>query len=175
MNRFAVSLPLILFASLAAADSPRRLTIAEQVDYLHRNMGLIKSVVGSSLSLAGAEHPLDRADACSKTAADLSQEIQKTDDSARAAELAFHLRKLLSQGVAANLTAARNDTTIASTSRETVLRDVQNRTVKEMRSLEDILLAAPANDDLDRAILWVREGRSDVEKAVTWPKKETEK
>jgi hypothetical protein len=173
MNRFALTLPLILFASLAAADSPRRLTMDEQVDYLHRNLGIIKSVVGNSLSLAGAKGPLDRAKACSKTAVDLVREIESTDDSARAAELAFHLRKLLSEGVAVNLAAAHKEIP-EGVSMERDLREVQSNTVKELLALEEQLRAGPANDNYDRATEWVREGRMEVERAVPRPKKEGE-
>jgi hypothetical protein len=171
MNRFALTLPLILVASLAAADSPRKLTMSEQVDYLHRNLGIIKSVVGNSISLAGTKDPLDRAKACSKTAADLVREIESTDDSARAAELAFHLRKLLMQGVAAHLVAARQDIPVG-VSKERDLREAQTNIVKELSALEEQLRSVPANDNIDRAVEWVREGRLEVERAVTWPKQE---
>jgi hypothetical protein len=177
MNRFLCALPLILFASLAAADSPRRLTTAEQADYLHRNLGLITSVVSNSLAQARDDAPLDRADACGKTAADLVLEIrQATDahDSARAAELAHHLRRLLTQGVAANLSAARAAMPSGSAGEER-LQKIQQRTINELRSLEEHLPAASTDDDMDRTIQAVRDGREKVEKAVTWPKKETEK
>jgi hypothetical protein len=176
MNRFAFALPLILFASFAAADSPRRLSTAEQAEQLHRNLGLIQSVVGDSLSLARDEDRLKRAEVCIKTAADLSREIQQAvdaDDSARAAELALHLRKLLTQGVVANLKDARKAIP-PGVSEEDRLRDIQKRIVDDMRSLEEHLPASSANDDLDLTIRRVREGRLDVEKAVDWPKKESE-
>jgi hypothetical protein len=177
MNRFVLALPLILFASLAAADSPRWLTTAEQAGYLHQNLGLIRSVVGNSLSLAGTKGPLDRADACGKTAVDLSREIQQAADageSARAAELALHLRKLLTQGVAANLKDAHKDIP-PGVSDEQRLRKIQEDTVMELRSLEEHLPASSAGDDVDLTIHRVREGRVEVEKAVVWPKSETEK
>jgi hypothetical protein len=175
MNRFVISLPLILIASLAAADSPRQLTLAEQADYLHRNLGLIKSVVGNSLALAHEDTPLKRAEACSKTAAVLGGEIQQaTDahDSARAAELALHLRKLLTQGVAANLAAAGVP---PGSTDEAPLQQIQKDTVKDMRALEEHLPPPSTDADLERTIQRVREGRVQVEKAVKRQKKESEK
>jgi hypothetical protein len=172
MNRFALALPLILCATLAAADSPRWLTASEQAAYLHRNLGLIQSIVGDSLSLAREEDRLKRADACGKTAADLSREIQEaidTDDQTRAAELALHLRRLLTHGVAANLKDARKDIP-PGVSEEERLRDIQKRIVDELRLLEERLPASSTNDDLDRTIQRIREGRLEVEKAVEWPK-----
>jgi hypothetical protein len=177
MNRFVFALPLILCASLAAADSPRRLSIAEQAASLQQNLGLIRSVVGNSLSLAREEDRLKRADACSKTAADLCREIQHAadaGDSARAAELALHLRKLLTQGVSSILKDAHKDIP-PGVSDEQRLREIQERTVNELRSLEEHLPASSTSDDLDLTIHRVREGRVEVEKAVVWPKNETEK
>jgi len=138
MNRFVLALPLILFASLAAADSPRRLTVAEQAGYLHRNLGLIRSVVGNGLSLAREDDRLKRADACSSTAVDLCHEIQQAADageSARAAELALLLRKLLTQGVADNLAAAHAAVEQRGSSQEQLIQKSQERIVGEVRAL----------------------------------------
>jgi hypothetical protein len=166
--RRASAVPPVLFASSLLADLQGGLSTATRAELLRRNSGLLQNVVQITITLAAANTPLNRATACGDLANCLAEEIRgvQENEADRAIELAEYLKAVLKQGVAANLTAARPAIPSGSND-EQRLYEVQDRTAEAMRALEDFFPAhGDALDDLQLARRAVRDGLTEVEKAV---------
>jgi len=171
-RRFLAVVPLAILASLVWADDAAVRPAAEHARQWQRNRELVKVLVDSGLNLAGEDDVLKRADQCAGLAAHLASEISQAAqqrEGARIAELGGHLQTLLEQGVAANLTRAR-DAATNGTSLEQQLKELQKQTADVVGPLEDELQRlqdADSRDDVQRALKSLRLGRGFVEKALS--------
>ncbi len=169
MKRFLlVAVNVALVGTLAwadLADAPP--DPGEQARHLHRNRGLVKALVDGSLQLAGEQDPLRRADACNEVVAQFADALgQAADDrdGDRAAELGLHLRDLLEQGVAGNLTVASKNFPLDSPTGNQELLKVGKRVAEVSDPLElRLRRAAEAQPEFQRALRSVLDGRVGVE------------
>jgi hypothetical protein len=176
MRRFLpAAVPLAILATLAWADDPSARPAAEHARQWQRNRELVKVLVDSVLHLADENDDLKRADQCAGLAGHLAGEIRQAArqrEGARIAELGQHLQTLLEQGVAGNLTRAR-DAATSGTSLEQQLKKLQERTANVVGPLEDELrrsLDSETREDVQRALGGLRAGRNVVEQALSGKK-----
>jgi hypothetical protein len=116
-------LALVLTAGLTAlvgAEGPRRPTAVEQKDLLKLNQKLLADLIDKGVALSGVQSPLERADSCQQIAVRLNDELKRTNDAARGAELARHLRGVIEDGVAGNLRQARKQIPAGSQEEKTL-------------------------------------------------------
>jgi hypothetical protein len=171
-RRFLAVMPLAILATLVWADDVSVRPAAEHARQWQRNRDLVKTLVDSGLSLAGEDDVLKRADQCAGLAAHLAGEIRQAArqrEGPRISELGQHLQTLLEQGVAANLTRAR-DAATGGTSLEQQLKKLQEQTANVVGPLEDELLRsqdAETREDVQRALRSLHLGRTFVEKALS--------
>jgi hypothetical protein len=172
-RRFLLAaLPLAILATLAWADEPSPRSAVEQARQWQRNRELVKVLVDSGLHLAGEDDVLERASQCAGVASQLAGEIRQAArqrEGGRVAELGQHLQALLEQGVAANLTRAR-EAAPNGTSLERQLKKLQEQTASVVGPLEDELqrsVDAETREDVQRALKALRTGRTGVEKALS--------
>jgi hypothetical protein len=162
---------------VAAPDTrPVLLNPVEQARQFQQNCGLILALVNSSIRLAAEADPLARADVLIQrngVTERLAQEIQQAAvnrDGARAAELGQHYRSVLRGGVAANLTSASRIVQPGSTG-EQDMRRIGARAVAVCEPVQQQLQLAAEDlatrDDMQRAWQAVRDGRSEVERALS--------
>lgn len=152
------------------APLPPAVHVVEQARRFQRNRDLIASLVDGGLRLVLKSSAQDRAEACAEVAAHLADEIQAaatSGDGPRTVELSKHLRKLLEDGVAANLRLACLTIKVDSPGNQYLLQ-IGRRTVKATESLLTNLLgnATAPRSDLDRALRDITDGRAEVERAL---------
>jgi hypothetical protein len=169
---FLAVIPPAILATLVWADDASVRPAAEQARQWQRNRELVKVLVDSGLSLAGENDVLKRADQCAGLAAHLAGEIRlaaRQREGPRIAELGQHLQTLLEQGVAANLTRAR-EAAMDGTSLEQQIKKLQEQTANVVGPLEDELQRsqdADTREDVQRALKSLRLGLTLVEKALS--------
>jgi len=108
---------ILAFAMLAAwagAQSPPRasLSAAEQLRLHRANRVLLADLVDRGIDLGGATHPVDRAEACRKTARTLGVALVQaadSNDADRVAELGGHLETVIRDGLVPSLDDARRN------------------------------------------------------------------
>jgi hypothetical protein len=152
---------------------------AERLRLFRRNRGLIEKVVQSGLLLAAERDPLRCAQCCADLAESLAIEIKDaahSKEGSRVAELGQHLRDLLKQGVAANVTTVRSQVEKAppdSSLRKDFakLQRVHDQTTQVLQRLDRDLqrVVDPGDREAERARNAVQEGRTEVERAMKGP------
>jgi len=167
--------PVFAFVTaLALAQETAPAPNAERMELFRRDRGLIEKLVAGGLQLAGEEDPLRRADFCTGVAEQLAAEIEQAaegSENARAAEFGQHLRAMLQDGVAHNLTTARGRIP-AGSAEEKRLFEVNERAAKVLGGLErrlqlhSVSLPAPPPDEMRHILKVVSDGRIEVEKAA---------
>src|SRR5262249_51517560 len=107
----AFALALLVFTAGVGAEGPlRQPSAADQTQRFQRNQALIVALVHGGLHLAAEEDPIQRANHCNVVVKLFAVEMRQaadTHEAGRFAELGQHLRALLEDGVAANLSRAR--------------------------------------------------------------------
>jgi hypothetical protein len=162
-------LTLVMTVGLAAwvgaeDDSARRPSAVEQAALLHRNRELLETLVDGGLGLTQETAPLERAERCRLMAVKLKDEIASAagkDERDRLAELAQHLRRLIEQGLTANLRQARQSIPPHS-AEEKQLFELRDLTKALLQQVEDVL--APVEGEQIRATL--ASVRAQVEQAA---------
>lgn len=110
--------PLLVIAAFAAlsawvsAQPGSGPTAAESLKMLRANRGLYEDLTKHALALGRSNTSLDRADECLKVTERLAREVREAvdrKDTDRLAELSDHLNTVATDGLAPNLSAARND------------------------------------------------------------------
>ena len=106
------SLAFVVLAAWAGAQAPPRaaLSAAEQLRLHRANRVLLADLVDRGIDLGGANHPVDRAEACRKTARVLGIAlVQAADanDADRVAELGSHLEVVVREGLVPMLDEAK--------------------------------------------------------------------
>jgi hypothetical protein len=175
MRRFLL-LPVVVsaltvLAGSKSADAPS--PAAERARLLHRDRGLIEKCVGGGISLAKAGDALQRAELCHDVAHGLADEIEvavRDHDAVRAELLGEHFRRLLTGGVAPNLSATRQRVPPGSTD-ERKLLEVGERNARMADDLERKLRppGGAADADVEVILRAVADGRSEVKKALQGP------
>lgn len=104
---------LALSAWAGAQGSPRpSLSAADQIRLHRANRVLLADLVDRGVELGNASHPVDRAEACRKTARVLGVALQKAaeaDDADRVAELGNHLELVVRDGLVPILDEAKRN------------------------------------------------------------------
>ena len=107
---------LLFFLALSAwagAQAPRPALTADEQIRLHRaNRILLADLVDRGIELGKANHPIDRAEECRKTARVLGVALQKAaenDDADRVAELGNHLELVIRDGLVPMLDDAKRN------------------------------------------------------------------
>jgi hypothetical protein len=98
------SLAFVALAAWAGAQAPPRasLSAAEQLRLHRANRVLLADLVDRGIDLGGASHPVDRAEACRKTARVLGVALlqaAEANDADRVAELGGHLESVVRDGL----------------------------------------------------------------------------
>jgi hypothetical protein len=136
------SLACLALAAWAGAQAPPRasLSAAEQLRLHRANRVLLGELVDRGIDLGGASNPVDRAEACRKTARVLGVAlVQAADanDADRTTELATHLEAVVRDALVPLLDEAKRNITPASPDaarlkavRESALKDLSDATVK---------------------------------------------
>jgi hypothetical protein len=135
------------------------------------NYGLIQVLVENGLRLASEDDALKRADYCDSLVERFAAELKKAsadNNEARVVELGQHLHDLLSEGVAANLRAARQQLPAAPD----LIKGLHSLRAQAERSLTPVeeQLMQNAGDDSEhagqRVLKLIRDARSDLDKAL---------
>jgi len=136
-----------------------------------RNKPLFGALINGSVLLAKEKDQFKRAELCTAVAHCFAKEIQDAAskrEGARAVELGQHLHDMLQRGVAANLGTVVSNTP-AGSARDAdfvkLYRDVDNAIVpleEQLQSAGD----AQTREDLQLTLRVVRDGRTEVEKAL---------
>lgn len=108
------SLMCLALAAWAGAQAPPRssLSAAEQLRLHRANRVLLADLVERGLDLGQANHPVDRAEACRKTARVLGVALVQAgeaNDADRVAELANHLERVVRDGLVPMLDEAKRN------------------------------------------------------------------
>src|SRR5207249_8434309 len=104
---------LTVFLGLAAwagAQGPVARSAADQLQLLRTNRGLIDGLIDDSVKLAGANTPVDRADACQGTARRLAGAVEQAAAAGnpdRVAEFGGHLERAVREGLVPTLEDAK--------------------------------------------------------------------
>jgi hypothetical protein len=150
--------PVLVLAAVSRAQSPAApLSPAEQARRFGRNRSLIEKLVTGGLQLAGEEDPLKRADYCNSIAQGMADEIRLAvggHEKGRVAELKQHLHSLLKDGVAENLSQARERIPNGSAEEKGLckVRDDTEQFLKPVQEVIDATDAGDIKDGLDRVI-----------------------
>lgn len=175
---YLLIVPVLLASALAWAD--QRSADGERVRQLQRNLDLIQSLVDGGLLLAGESDPVQRANHCNSMAERFAGEMSKATDERdawRVVELGRHLKALLDDGVAANLSQVRGGIPAGSADEKKVF-EVRDRTVRVVGRLEEdlrrVVDAAPQSE-LRQVLEQMQEGRSQVERSAVAPIRPKEK
>jgi hypothetical protein len=141
-----VPLTLTVFLGLAAwagaQGPPAGLTAAENLDRLKANRALLDQLIDRGIELGGAGNPVDRAEACQRTAGSLAYWVglaaadQNPD---RVAELGGHLEAVIRDGLVPNLDEGRRTVTLESAARLDAAREKARGDLDRLRDA----LAAP--------------------------------
>jgi hypothetical protein len=139
MRRSLVTLmTLLALAAWAGAQNPAAPLAAEdQVKLFKSNRLLIEGLVTQSITLAGKDRPLDRADECRKTAAILAGSLGRAaedQDPDRVLELAGLLKEVVREGLVPNLNQAQTEIT-AGDPQEARLKSVREGTSRDLDEL----------------------------------------
>jgi hypothetical protein len=172
VGAFALAL-LILTAGAGAESPPGRPPAAEQAQRFQKNQGLIEALVHGGLHLAAKEEPLERARSCKIVVEQFAVEIGLAADNregGRVKELGQHLRALLEDGVAINLTVARGNIPPGS-AREKQLHEVRAGLEALTSPLQERLRLVKDNDDVQQAFRDLAHGRDKVTRAIELPDK----
>jgi hypothetical protein len=107
----------VLAALAAWVSAQPGYTAGDSLRMLKANRGLYEELTKSALELSNKNTSLDRAEECHKVAARLAREAREAvdrKDSDRLAEVSDHLHAVTTDGLAPNLTAARQGITSRS-------------------------------------------------------------
>jgi hypothetical protein len=110
-------LSLFSFAALSAwvgAQSPATLPADVQVKQFKTNRILIENIVDNGIELSSADNPLQRAEACRRTALTLANNVRRAadnEDADRVAEFTILFSKVVREGVIFNLDVAKKSIT----------------------------------------------------------------
>lgn len=142
-------LTLAAFAALAAwvsAQGPGTgLTASDQLALLKANRPLLEDLLDHGLNVARKNTPIDRADECQRVAARLGREVRSavyTGDADRLAEVSELLKRVVSDGLVPNLTAARNETPQESPGYERLV-EVHKKAAASVGGLPGVVSAHP--------------------------------
>lgn len=127
----------ILAAWAGAQGTSSSLPAAAQARLFHMNRTLLEDLVDRGIGLAEADHPLQRADECRKTASSLANYIQKAaddQDADRVVELASLMGDVVREGLVPNLDKAQQDIRPGDP-REAQLAKVRDGAARELDGL----------------------------------------
>jgi hypothetical protein len=139
--RVPLTTVLVMLASLAGAQVPHRLPLADQARVLRENMALLQVTVAGSLELADQDNALDRVDSCHRLIKFWAREIEaavRQGNPSRASEMSTYLNKIADGGVASNLRAARK-LIPPSTPDERLLLQRRDAALHDLEVLENVL------------------------------------
>jgi hypothetical protein len=158
-------------ATIVGAQGSSKPSLAEQVKMIQRNRELYKIAVYNGLNQTEKVDPLDRARVSSELAKDFGDEMRKaaaSHDAARVVELGQHLNRVVDQGVAANLSQARQ-TIKAGSKWEEALFERRDQAIEELKSLEESIrqnLGPEGSKEVESILKGIHDGQTKVEKAA---------
>jgi len=141
----------------------------DRANRFHRDVSLIETMVEGGLCLAKEETPLLRAECCTALAQQLATAVRhaaKNHDHARVEELGQHLRTVLDQGVAVNLSETRKHVP-ANSSVEKKIEEVRRSAASLVEPLEEELEQASApqeHEEFQNTLQALRQGRAELER-----------
>jgi DNA anti-recombination protein RmuC len=145
--------------------------VAARAAQFESNYGLFQVLVENGLRLAGEDDALKRADYCDGLVERFAAELKKAsadNNQARVAELGQHLHDLLSEGVAANLRAARQQLP-ADSDLVKSLHSVRAQAERSLAPVEEQLKqSAGTNSEHagQRVLKLIRDARSELDKSL---------
>ncbi len=142
MTRPALTAVVLAFlAAWAGAQGPAPSAAAEKLRLHRANRTLLTDLVGGGVRLAGADHPVARAEACQQTARAVGIAVRRAaeaNDAGRVAELGGHLDALVGDGLVPLLDDATR--TIPAASPDAArLRAVRTATAADLDATEAAL------------------------------------
>lgn len=171
LDRLSLAPALLNAVGVLRADETLPPGASDELRRFRDNNSLLRALVNGSVLLAKEKDQFKRAELCTVVARFFATEIQhaaSNRDGPRAAELGQHLHDMLQRGVAANLGTVVSNTP-AGSARDAdfvkLYREVDNVIVpleEQLQSSGD----AQTKEYLQQTLRVVRDGRSEVEKAL---------
>jgi hypothetical protein len=142
--------------------------LEQRAQQLERDQEMIQTLVKGGLDLAGEEDALRRADYCNLIASGLAKEIKKAvakKDAVQAALYGRHMQDMLVQGVAVNLTTAREALLPNSPGHEAIAK-VGEKVADVAKSVEVEVERAADPENMQPALQAIADGKKQVDLAI---------